>query len=171
MSTSAKYHLPDSTPERRHITCVESWDGKGIAPSYIAKAEEFEAITGLQVHPKAFDLAPQGARIHVIREPVPEEYGSIQLPEEYRRAETMGIGWVLAVGPLAHLDVPLPFGPILDHPSRLLYCKVLMSQTIGSCVRLSVTEREYRSNVVVMTTRDIWSIDFNPENKIGEIES
>jgi hypothetical protein len=169
MSTTARYHLPDP-PTSYSDEEVSTWDGTGICPSAIANKDEFEARTGMKCHPKAFDFHPQGCRITVFREPVPEEYGSIALPQEYLRTESMGIGWIVAAGPLSHREVPIPFGPMIERPEDLLYRKILMSQTIGQCIRLDVTERDFRSNLIVMTTRDIWCFDEKPTTPIGQLE-
>lgn len=124
----------------------------------MADPEDLAKLTGLDINPTAFDLYPQGRRILVVLDPVPEKAGLIDLPEEYRSREKMGAGTVMAVGPEVGQPAPFPGGPHCT-PSHLLYQHVVFGMHSGNILRLDIMDRDYYSGIIIMTDRDIWAVD------------
>lgn len=143
-------------------------------PGFIADPIKFRELTGVAVHPKAFDLEPLGSRIVVVQDAVPTDWKGISLPEDVRDREIMGSGWVLSVGDTAGLlgrwAVPHPGIPVVESPEALLYRHIYFGQHIGKVIRLSVRDRSYKGALLMMSDRDILCFDHIPERKPWEME-
>jgi len=128
-----------------------------------------ECLGGRVVHPQALQLFMQGARILVLLDAVPEDYRGITLPEAYRQNEQMGIGTVIACGPLVG-QMPTPYpGGFIGGPRDLLYEHVIFGAHAGKPVRLDfIRDQQYESDILCMSDRDIWCIANWPT---GEKES
>ena len=129
-----------------------------ITPSYIATKEAFDAASGLSIDERALLLSPQGNRIHVMLNPPPEEYGGIILPQGY--TDESASGWIFSVGPLAGTTaIPHPCGPICDDPGDLLCQAIVFGRHTGKVLAVDFLDRAIKSGYLVMTDRDIWTID------------
>jgi hypothetical protein len=115
---------------------------------------------GREVHPDAFRFEPQGTRLLVVLDEVPEDYRGIKLPTEYTDRERMGAGTIMAAGPLAgDLSCPYPGGPIAS-PEELLYLHVLFGQYAGKPLRLDfIRDKEYEAGIIVLADRDVWAVE------------
>ena len=120
---------------------------------------EMEQQLSRKVNPKAYNIYPQGRRIIVVLDPIPDRVGHIALPEEYRSREKMGAGIVMAVGPEVGQPAPFPGAPILEKPQDLLYAHAVFGMHAGNVLRLDMMDNAYHSGIIVMTDRDIWGIE------------
>ena len=131
----------------------------------IAHPEMFFNVTGIKIPDEAFELAPIGARIHVVKTPAPKRYGLIDIPSSSE--ESMGIGWILAAGALAGSEMDAtsryPFGPVTEDCSDLLYKCIIFSKDVGRPIRFDIRDSAYESRVYVMTTSDVWGFHLNPQ--------
>jgi hypothetical protein len=141
--------------------------GVDIARAHVADRAELEARCGQRINPRAFDFEPQGNRLLVIVDPVPERVGQIELPDSVKSLETMGQGWIVAAGPMAGTDVPYPGGPICT-PDMLVGRHIVFGAYAGKVLRFSLFDREYKSRIVVMTDRDVWCVDWSPDPQAAE---
>lgn len=130
--------------------------------AYMAEPEVLrDALGGRYPHPDIFTLEPQGNRIHVILDPVPEQIGLIKLPQEYVNNERMGAGVVAAVGPEVGQAIPYPGGPVMANPGELLYAHVIFGAHVGKPLRLEfLRDHEFNSGAVVMADRDVWAVEW-----------
>lgn len=145
-----------------------------ITPAVVADpARLAEVLGGRTVHPDAYLLHPQGARIHVVLDELPEKYGELFIPEVVQGNERPGAGTIMAAGTGAwrgvehYPGVPefgVDNGTSLFGPSEdLLYKHIIFGQYVGKPLRLDYTRDDnWKSAVLVMTTRDIWAIDTGP---------
>jgi hypothetical protein len=138
-------------------------------PEAIADREKMEELTGQKIHPDAFQIIPQGSRVHVVLEEVPEEYMGVLLTEESRSREPVGVGWILAAGEGVMDPGPYP-GGISGKPEALIYKHVIFSATMGMPIRFNLTDRDFKSQVVVMETRAIRGVDSNPKSHIQRLK-
>ena len=137
------------------------WGGFVMSPQAVYE------LSGQDVHPEVFSIEPTGNLIHVLVEEQPEEYGNIILPQNISR-ENMGVGYIIAAGPMAgnpgySAATPSPIGVIRDSPLELLGLHVIFSQTVGMPLRVSMLDRAFRAAVLVMQAKDIRGIDNNSE--------
>lgn len=144
----------DETPKEFH--------GFAMSPAAV------ETLTGQQVHPEVFSIEPTGNLIHVLLEPLPKEYGHIILPDAGTQ-EKMGVGYIIAVGPMAghpmySVPGPSPIGVIRAAPIDLLGLHVIFGSHTGMPLRVTMLDREFRAMVLVMTTKDIRGVDINPKS-------
>ncbi len=131
-----------------------------IMPGFIAKQATLEDLCQQKILPRAFDWMPQGHRILVLKDKVPEKIGNIVLTEQQQDESKMGTGWVIAVGPLAGVQAEhAPYGPMCTTPAELLYQHILFGAWSGQDVRFSIYDRDYNCEIVLMTSLDIWMID------------
>jgi co-chaperonin GroES (HSP10) len=137
----------------------------GIYSAHVADRATLEANCGQRIHPKAFEIHPQGNRLVVVVDIVPETLGGIHLPDTVRDSEQMGQGWILSVGPTAFQgNIPHPGSPRADNPSDLVGCHIYFGTYIGKPLRLTLNDNEYKAGLLLMTDRDILAIDTLPEN-------
>jgi hypothetical protein len=142
---------------------VEPGDKSGILRGAVVDPKLFHKISGLELPQDAHYQIPQGHRVFIMKDPVPEKLGSIVLTENTRDREQMGTGWVIAAGAMAGSKAHHPGGPICNSPEDLLYCHVMLPAYLGKDVRFSIYDREYNCPIVVVTDVDIHAIDYNPD--------
>ena len=128
-------------------------------------------LTGQEPDSDIFTIYPTGNLIHVLLEKPPEEIGMIKIPEYLVDLEKMGVGYIIAVGPMAGAAAyanpsPSPIGvtssPEKDDPASLLGLHVIFGSHAGMPLRVNVMDREFRAPVLVMTAKDIRGVDTNP---------
>ena len=131
----------------------------------IANPEVMEELTGQKIHPAYYQVEPQGTRLHVVIEEVPEKTGTLYLPQGN---EQMGCGYVLAVGPFAGQTLPQgpsPVGMVSGTSDGkledLLYAHVIIGKIRGMPITVSFN-KDYPAQVVVIDEREVKSVDFNP---------
>jgi hypothetical protein len=136
----------------------------------VADPVKMEQLTGQKIHPAYFEIEPQGCRLHVVIEEVPEKMGLIHLPGTSN--ETMGVGYVMAVGQFAGSTFPgggpSPVGMVITRivegeitdPENLLYAHVIIGKVRGMPITVSFSD-EYPAQVVVIDEREVKSVDFN----------
>ncbi len=134
----------------------------------IIDRELIEAITGQTITPEVFTVEPTGNLIHVVLEEVPDEWGHIKLPENLLSLEPPGAGYIMAAGPYAGSMMYVqpgaaPIGVTCSDPSQLLGLHVIFGSTTGMPLHMSILDRKFESQVLVMTSKDVRGIDFNVE--------
>ncbi len=143
---------------------MDFWKGAIMKP-----ADVFE-LTGQTVLPEIFSVHPTGNMIFVLPEEVPENYGHITIPDHLRGLERMGIGYIIAVGPKAGspdyaTPGPSPVGVIVGDiksgPEDLLSLHVIFNSHRGTPLRLDIMDREFRAQVLMMSSKDILGVDEN----------
>jgi hypothetical protein len=143
----------------------DAWRG------YIMLREDVEELTGQTVHPEVFSIEPTGNLIHVLVEEEPEEYGSIIIPKTVYNAERMGVGYIIAVGPVAgnvaYAHNPGSIGVVRESPPELLGLHVIFAAHMGVPLRVSMLDKEFRAAVLVMSSKDIRGVDQNPDTLTG----
>lgn len=145
-----------------------SYDTSALAPAHFADRALLEALCGQRIHPKAFEIAPQGHRLIVVPDEVPDMLGSLHLPDSVKDTEQMGQGWVLSVGPLVAMPpVAHPGSPALladAGPADLVGLHIYFGLHVGRPLRLTLNDRDYQAGIMMMTDRDILAVDLNPAN-------
>jgi hypothetical protein len=154
-------------PAQAPPTEPPSLTGVDIARACVANRAEFETRCGQRVNPRAFEIEPQGNRMLVVVDPVPDRIGQIELPDSVKAVEAMGQGWVLSAGPMAGIDIPYPGGPICT-PDMLVGRHIFFGAYLGKVLRFSLFDREYQGRVHVLTDRDVWCVDWNPDPRAAE---
>ena len=123
-----------------------------------------ERLADQKIIPRAFDWEPQGSRLLVVVDKVPEKIGQILLTEAQRDMEQMGTGWIIGVGPLAGLTQATALGNVqVDDPLELLGRHVMFGFHTGKAIRFSVFDNDYDSQCLLLAPLDIWMIDFNKD--------
>ena len=120
-----------------------------------------ESLLGRRVHPWAYRLEPQGARLCVVADRTPETIGGIIIPGT--SAEPMGAGVILSVGALVGQPCAYPGNP--SHtPEDLLYRHVFFGIHSGKTVQLPHVSREvgvFPNEILLINDRDIHFIDWD----------
>ena len=134
-----------------------------IYRAVMANPQLMAQVTGLKIHPAYYEIEPQGCRLLVVVENVPEEFGGIIVPQGGH--EKMGCGHVMGVGPfcgLAKPQGPMPVGMVVTEAgSDLLYAHVIIGSIIGMPITVSLSPA-YNANVVIIDEKDVKAVDFNP---------
>lgn len=138
----------------------------------IMKPADIFELTGQTVNKHVFTVHPTGNLIHVLLEPPPGEYGHIKIPDTLVQLEKMGVGYIIAAGPMAGDPAyaapgPAPIGVVTTpneggDASSLLGLHVIFASHVGMPLRLDMLDREFRAPVIVMTSKDIRGVDENP---------
>jgi len=118
-------------------------------------------LTRQKIHPCYFKVFPCGYRIHIVVEEPVEDIGSIKLPDSVRdaAANKMGLGYIMAVGPLAGETVPGSMQGVLSQsPEDLLGLHVVISAHAGVPLLLSF-DREYPAIILMLDTRNVQAVD------------
>jgi len=122
-----------------------------------------EEISKQKIISRALDWMPLGARVIVVKDPVPTKIGSLFLSEQQRDQQQMGTGWIISAGPRAGKYDLAPVGNIrVDDPGKLLGLHVMFGFHAGKVMRFSVFDNEYESEVLAVAPVDIWAVDMNP---------
>jgi len=135
---------------------------------HIMEADEILKRTGQKIHPDVLTVHPSGNLIHVLLEEPPSEWGLIKLPDTIVNLQPMGIGYIIAAGPRAgHTDYaipgPSPVGVISGTPLLLLGLHVVFGAHRGVPLRVSIMDRDFKAQVLIMSSKDIQGVDTNPE--------
>jgi len=138
------------------------------ALGYVLSRESFEELTGRHIHPKAFDLSPVGARIHVAVDPKKAEHRGIAIPHTAVQ-EFNFRGWIIAAGNTAHLESTYPSGACVEKPEDLLGLHIYFGHA-GQPMRLDFQDTRFEAPLRVLTSRDNWFIDTAPWNDPWEME-
>lgn len=111
------------------------------------------------LHADMWNYSPVGRRVFVALDPNPEMVGGVHLAQTH---EQLGVGVIVAVGPSAGIDAgPYPGCPEVSSPAQLLYQPCMFGAHVGKSLRLDfVRDKLYDSNIVVMTDRDFWAINW-----------
>ena len=139
----------------------------------IMSQAEAEKVTGQTINPEVFSVYPTGDLIHVLLEKEPEEFGGIIIPKTLLGLEQMGVGYIIAAGPMAGspeyakaspspIGVTVPEGGEFKDSSCLLGLHVMFSSHTGCPLRVSLLDREFRAPVLQMRGKDIIGVDENP---------
>ncbi len=133
-----------------------------------------EQLTGQLVNPLVLSIHPTGNLLHILMEKPPEEYSGIIIPDTLQGSgEQMGVGWIIAAGPRAgHSDyaasttgvVGVIAGSDVNAPACLLGLHVIVGSHSGMPLRVDMLDREFRSAVLVLPTRDIKGVDTNQKS-------
>jgi hypothetical protein len=135
-----------------------------IHTGFVLAQDVAEEKSGQPIIPRAFEWAPQGGRILVVVDKVPEKIGLIDLTEEAQDMQQMGTGYILSCGPDAGLQLNQQIGQVAcDSPEELLGRHVMFGFHSGKAVRFSVFDSDYDSKLLLLAPLDIWMIDQNPE--------
>ena len=135
-----------------------------ITAGYILEIPEAESRSGQAIVPRAFEWMPQGSRLLVVVDPVPEKIGMIHLSEEQQDMQQMGTGYIIAVGPMAGLMPNNQIGQVeCQAPEDLLGKHIMFGFHAGKAVRFSVFDSDYDSKLLLLSPLDIWMIDINPD--------
>jgi hypothetical protein len=132
----------------------------------MADPVKMEELTGQKIHPAYYKIEPQGCRLLVVIEEVPEKTGLLHLPSQGH--EKMGVGYVMGVGPFCGTTLPhggpSPVGMVTEDGlslANLLYAHVIIGQIRGMPITVSFN-RDYPAQVVVIDEREIKCVDFDP---------
>ena len=136
-----------------------------IFESFIANQEKLEGIIGRELDEIYFKCSPCGSKLHVVVEKVPEKYGLIETTETYRESaqRAMGVGYIMAAGPLAGKEQPGPVqGVLCNEPADLLYLHVIFGGNVGVPIRISVRHSEFDAEVLAVDCKNILSVIDDP---------
>lgn len=135
-----------------------------IETGFVLAQDIAEAKSGQPIIPRAFEWAPQGSRILVVVDLVPEKIGMIHLSEDQQDMQQMGTGYIISCGPTAGLLPNNQIGQIaVSTPELLLGRHVMFGFHSGKAVRFSVFDSDYDSKLLLLAPLDIWMLDQNPE--------
>lgn len=135
-----------------------------IETGYVLAQDVAEERSGQPIIPRAFEWAPQGGRILVVVDLVPEKIGMIHLSEDQQDMQQMGTGYIISCGPQAGLQINNQIGQVMcDSPEELLGRHVMFGFHAGKAVRFSVFDSDYDSKLLLLAPLDVWMIDQNPE--------
>lgn len=145
----------------------------GISTGWVAEQEKFEEnyelCTGKAVKfdPKIFSYAPCGSRILICREEAAETFGEsgIAIPQSVQQNEPPGAGYIAAVGDMVGSGTaPHPHGVRCNNPEKLLYKRVIFGQFSGrEFITRSYADGGFKTVFWLLTDRDVWLIDWEPE--------
>lgn len=136
-----------------------------IEIGYVLARDIAEEKSGQPIIPRAFEWAPQGARMLVVVDLVPEKIGLIALTEEQQDMQQMGTGYIISVGPQAGILMNTQIGQVMvtTTPEALLGQHVMFGMHSGKSVRFSVFDSDYDSKLLLLAPLDVWMLDQNPE--------
>ena len=136
--------------------------GPCIDPNLRLTHAEMEELTGRSVPPRIADQALQGSRLLVILDPPDEMIGKVVIPETTQALQQKAAGCIVAVGPEAGQTTLANVGNILvEKPEYLLGLRVIFQAGAIRVVKTSVFDDDYKSDVAMISTNDIWMIDCN----------
>ncbi len=134
-----------------------------IPPGLRLSHEEAEALTGQQITPRLADMSPQGSRILVVLDAPSETVGRIVMPETVQALQQKAAGFIVAVGPQAGLRQLGAIGNIeAEDPSDLLGLHVIFGLGAIKVIKTSIYDDDYKSQVALITTNDVWMVDASP---------
>ena len=149
----------------------------GVEKGAILSQEEAERLTGQKIHPELFSLMPTGNLVFVVEEKLSDDFSDkIAMPQNMYKPPA-GCGWVIAAGPLAGNEMysqmvgVASIGAISSRPEDLLGLHILMGVQTGVPISLSLLDRKYQGQVVMMTSRDIQAIDLNPVSLVKRVQN
>jgi co-chaperonin GroES (HSP10) len=134
---------------------------------FTARPEVLEPLVGRRLPPFLYQMSMLGHRLLVARDTRQERSkGGIYIPRTTQEADQMstGAGWVVAVGPLVGSgNAPHPVGLLCENPWDILAKHIFFFAYSGQVFKTSSEDREFISQYMVTTDRDIQSVDLNPE--------
>jgi len=133
-----------------------------IHQSHIMNQGLAEEFVGRRLPSRAFQWAPQGSRILIAKDSVPDKVGSILITENQQALESMGTGYIIGVGHMAGMTIQDPrMGNIQANESAedLMQLHVMFGFAAGKAVRFTIFDSDYASECVLMTPLDIWMVD------------
>jgi len=136
-----------------------------VFESFIANQEKLEGIIGRELDPIYFKCLPCGSKLHVVVEEVPKKFGMIATTEQYQQSaqRSMGVGYIMAAGPLAGKEQPGPVqGVLCNEPADLLYLHVIFGGNVGVPISISVRNSEFDSEVLAVDCKNILSVVDDP---------
>ena len=147
----------------------------GLHGGVIIDRKLIETMTGQTITPEVFSVGPTGNLIHVVLEETPDEWGHIAIPEIVRSREVPGVGYIMAAGPQAGgkmyiNNLSAPIGVTCSEPAQLLGLHVIFGAHTGMPLHMSVLDKRFESQVVVMSSKDIRGVDSNPEPLRNRLE-
>ena len=153
-------------PETTSLLLTKRWQERwGRDPDKPARPGE-DPQGPVKIHPDAFRTIPQGDRILVVVDPVPERWGLIYIPDETVSREQMGIATVIGAGHSVGKGTPYPGGVICDEPGDLLYKTIITAQYIGIPIRFDPTHgSSYHGSVFVIGGRDVLGLFVEKEDQ------
>ena len=136
-----------------------------VFESFVADQGKLESIIGRLLDEVYFKCHPCGSKLHVVVEKVPEKYGMIATTEQYQQSaqRSMGVGYIMAAGPLAGKEQPGPVqGVLCNEPADLLYLHVIFGGNVGVPIRISVQHSEFDAEVLAVDCKNILSVINDP---------
>jgi len=131
---------------------------------HICTPEQFLEWTGRKMHPSLQGLRLTGSRILVARFEAPETWTSdpdsnspgIIIPDTVRSLEPPGAGVIVGVGPTCgKILAPYPGALEVNNPEDVLGLQVYFKMHTGVSFRLDIRDREFQSEMLILTDRDI----------------
>lgn len=142
-------------------------DDPKIVHGFRMAHDKAEHATRQQIITRAFDWVPQGNRIAVVEDQVPDRVGSILIPIETQDVQQMGTGWIISVGPAAGLYQHAAAGNIAPDeeagPEDLLGLHVMYGFHAGKAIRFSIFDGDYDSQIILLAPVDIWMVDYSDD--------
>ena len=118
------------------------------------------------LHPLAFEFAPWGDRIVIVRDKAPTKKGSIFLADDAQELPTTG--WVMSCGPgVDDYALGVRRSPFVG--ARLLGCKVLFGMYAGQVLNVGDTgmaEDGFRSRYTVLDIGSVWGTVGEPPSEV-----
>ena len=141
------------------------YDHRGVLPGFVLSPERratVEAAVGRTYDPRVWNLHLTGRNVLVALDSADEKYGVLYLPRSSveREQQSMGGGWVVAVGPLAGVhNNSFKQGVITRTPQALLGCHVYFEAMAGRTFRTSKEDTEFSGSLMVMDSNDLFALD------------
>ncbi len=135
-----------------------------IAAGHILTHAQAELVTGQSIQPRVFDWIPQGARLLICKDTIPEKIGSIIMPVETNTMTSAGSGWIIGCGPDAGIGHQMPIGNVIvddNDPANLLGLHVSFTFSAGKSMRFSLYDSDYDSQVGIYSPVDVLMVDYN----------
>lgn len=136
-----------------------------IAPAYMLTPEQLNTATGQNLNPRITQWEPQGGRILIVVDRVPEMQGNIIVAETTRALATMGTGWIAGLGPTSWGNQHAgQIGAIhATNPWMLLGQHVMFGLSRGTVMRYSALDDGFNGKVLMLAPIDLWALDMHPD--------
>ena len=157
--------------EEHYDTGVTPTHKEHVDTGVILTQEEAELLTGQSIHPDIFDIIPTGNLIFVVTEELPEKYGDIIIPKNVHKPPA-GVGYIIAAGPYAghesyaRASGVASIGIIANTPHALLGLHILFGAHTGTPIHLTMLEKRFSGQVLMMVARDAQAIDGNSKSLV-----
>jgi len=146
----------------------------GIAPGFLMTQSAAEKLVGRELPSRAFQWVPQGSRLLVVKDAVPDKVGEIHLANETKEFEQMGTGWIIGAGHLAGMAVQDPrMGNIqaTTSPGDLVGLHIMFAAHAGKGVKFTAFDTDYFSETLMLTPMEVWMVDLAADPAQADLDA